>query len=179
MQESSTFVHAPPPPCPPQGIDDDDTIMMENYNNTGTEPHSTLINKQQDDFLMQKQQPSSKLQESSGHPHLPPKTTTATATTATTTTNVPVSLSVQALDDAMKMLLTENTDASASACIVTLMKLLDNVLHTPLDAKVRSIRLQNSGAFYDKGGSSTRWYRVFASLRLYRLVIVVITIIAS
>jgi PUB domain/UBX domain len=61
-------------------------------------------------------------------------------------------LSVSALDEAASMILNNNFDADSKACLITLMKVLDNVIQKPYDAKVRSIRLANP-AFANKVAS--------------------------
>lgn len=51
---------------------------------------------------------------------------------------------VKALEDSMQFLLNNNFDSDSEICIVTLMKLLDNILKQPYDnPKVRSIRINN------------------------------------
>ena len=55
------------------------------------------------------------------------------------------------LDLALQTLLKNNFDVDSSTCIVTLMKILDNLLQKPGNEKVRSIRLQNA-AFAIKVG---------------------------
>jgi hypothetical protein len=59
-----------------------------------------------------------------------------------------------AIDSALQTLLTSNFDADTQHCVVTLMKVLDNVLQKPGNTKVRSIRLQNP-AFHSKVASRT------------------------
>lgn len=61
-------------------------------------------------------------------------------------------LSVAALDQAVDTILQNNFDADTKACLITLMKVLDNVIQKPFDAKVRSIRLGNA-AFSKKVAS--------------------------
>ena len=58
----------------------------------------------------------------------------------------------QALEDALTQLLEHNFDADSKVAILTLLKLLDNLLQHPSDPKVRSIRLGNA-AFHQKVGS--------------------------
>ena len=53
------------------------------------------------------------------------------------------------LEKAVEILLDRNFDADTKVCIVTLMKVLDNVLQKPKQPKVRSIRLANA-AFSEK-----------------------------
>jgi hypothetical protein len=55
------------------------------------------------------------------------------------------------LDNALKTLLNNNFDAVTQACIVTLMKILDNILQKPGNDKIRSIRMRNP-AFWNKVG---------------------------
>ncbi|CAB9504229.1 Pfam:TUG [Seminavis robusta] len=55
----------------------------------------------------------------------------------------PHHLSVQALDQAVDLILKNNFDVDTKACFITLMKVLDNVIQKPFDPKVRSIRLGN------------------------------------
>ena len=52
-------------------------------------------------------------------------------------------LSVSALEQAVDTILDNNFDADTKACLITLMKILDNVIQKPFDSKVRSIRLGN------------------------------------
>jgi hypothetical protein len=59
-----------------------------------------------------------------------------------------------ALDSALQTLLTSNFDADTQQCVVTLIKVLDNVLQKPGNVKVRSIRLENP-AFHSKVASRT------------------------
>ena len=59
-----------------------------------------------------------------------------------------------AIDTALQTLLTSNFDADTQQCVVTLMKVLDNVLQKPGNVKVRSIRLENP-AFHSKVASRT------------------------
>lgn len=61
-------------------------------------------------------------------------------------------LSVAALDQGVDMILQNNFDADTKVCLVTLMKVLDNVIQKPLEPKVRSIRLGNA-AFSKKVAS--------------------------
>jgi len=60
-------------------------------------------------------------------------------------------LSVKALEEALLVVFENNFDADTKICLVTLMKLLDNVLHKPGNPKVRTIRLSNT-AFHEKVG---------------------------
>ena len=61
-------------------------------------------------------------------------------------------MSVAALDQAVDTILNNNFDADTKVCLITLMKVLDNVIQKPLDSKVRSIRLHNA-AFTKKVAS--------------------------
>ena len=60
-------------------------------------------------------------------------------------------LCVKALEEALLVVFQNNFDADTKTCLVTLIKLLDNVLHKPGNPKVRTIRLQNE-AFCQKIG---------------------------
>ena len=60
--------------------------------------------------------------------------------------------SVQSLENAFELLLQNNFDVDSKGCVLTWMKILDNVLHQPNNDKVRSIRMQNP-AFWQKVGS--------------------------
>lgn len=60
-------------------------------------------------------------------------------------------MSVQALEDAVFLLVNNNFDVDTKACIVTLIKLLDNVIQKQQDEKVRNIRLANPN-FHSKVG---------------------------
>lgn len=60
--------------------------------------------------------------------------------------------SIQALEDSVKRILENSFDADSRVCLVTLMKVLDNVLHKPADDRVRTIRLGNA-AFSKKVAS--------------------------
>ena len=62
-----------------------------------------------------------------------------------------IAINKGSLDLALQTLLKNNFDVDSSACIVTLMKILDNLLQKPGNEKVRSIRLQNP-AFANKVG---------------------------
>jgi hypothetical protein len=57
-----------------------------------------------------------------------------------------------AIETALQTLLTSNFDADTQQCVITLIKVLDNVLQKPGNVKVRSIRLQNP-AFLSKVAS--------------------------
>ena len=50
----------------------------------------------------------------------------------------------QRLDRAIQTVLKENFDADSKTCFLTLLKVLDNILKTPHNPKVRSLRTQNS-----------------------------------
>ena len=58
---------------------------------------------------------------------------------------------VRDLEEAVALIFQHNFDADSRVCLFTLMKMLDNLLHKPGDAKVRTIRLHNA-AFHDKVG---------------------------
>jgi hypothetical protein len=60
--------------------------------------------------------------------------------------------SIKAMEEALLQIFQSSFDADSKACLVTLMKVLDNVLHKPGDDRVRSIRLNNA-AFQRKVGS--------------------------
>jgi hypothetical protein len=60
--------------------------------------------------------------------------------------------SVRDLEAAVSFLLQHNFDADTKVCLVTLVKMLDNLLHKPGDTKVRTIRLHNA-TFQQKVGS--------------------------
>mmetsp|Transcript_3497 Transcript_3497/g.9802 ORF Transcript_3497/g.9802 Transcript_3497/m.9802 type:complete len:523 (+) Transcript_3497:309-1877(+) len=51
--------------------------------------------------------------------------------------------SLKALDEAVKRVLQNNFDADSKTCILTLLKILDNVLQQPHNPKVRTLRTQN------------------------------------
>ena len=53
-------------------------------------------------------------------------------------------LSVAALDQAAETILKHNFDADSKVCVVTLMKVLDNVIQKPYDTRVRRIKLSNA-----------------------------------
>ena len=50
---------------------------------------------------------------------------------------------VKALEEAVALLFESNFDVDSSVCLVTLLKILDNILHKPGDMKVRQLRMQN------------------------------------
>jgi hypothetical protein len=60
--------------------------------------------------------------------------------------------SIKAMEEALLQIFQSSFDADSKACLVTLMKVLDNVLHKPGDDRVRTIRLSNA-AFHGKVGS--------------------------
>jgi hypothetical protein len=60
--------------------------------------------------------------------------------------------SVRALEDALAVILQNNFDQDTKVCLITMMKLLDNLLHQPTNPKVRTIRLANP-AFHNKVAS--------------------------
>jgi hypothetical protein len=60
-------------------------------------------------------------------------------------------VSVRALDEAVAVILENSFDQDSKVCIVTLMKLLDNLVHQPGNPKVRMINLANK-AFHAKVG---------------------------
>jgi hypothetical protein len=70
---------------------------------------------------------------------------------SSTTSSASATATKTSLDVALHTLLQNNFDADSKVCIVTLMKVLDNVLQKPGNEKVRSIRLQNP-AFTNKVG---------------------------
>ena len=51
--------------------------------------------------------------------------------------------SVRELEDAVTLIFQHSFDADSKVCLLTLMKMLDNLLHKPGNQKVRTIRLQN------------------------------------
>ena len=53
------------------------------------------------------------------------------------------------LEKALQLLFDSNFDADSKVCIVTIMKILDNILQKPMEPKVRSIRMANK-AFAEK-----------------------------
>jgi hypothetical protein len=53
------------------------------------------------------------------------------------------------MEMALKSLFENNFDVDSKACILTLIKILDNVLQNPLEPKVRSLRMENK-AFSNK-----------------------------
>jgi hypothetical protein len=60
--------------------------------------------------------------------------------------------SVRDLEEAVAIIFQNNFDEDSKVCIVTIMKLLDNLLHQPGNPKVRTIRLGNK-AFSNRVGS--------------------------
>lgn len=60
--------------------------------------------------------------------------------------------SVRDLEEAVTLIFQNNFDADSQTCLITLMKILDNIIHKPGDTKVRTIRLQNA-TFANKVGS--------------------------
>ena len=60
-------------------------------------------------------------------------------------------LSVRALEDVASLILSNNFDADSRVCLLTLMKMIDNVLQKPNEPKVRTIRTSNK-AFHNKIG---------------------------
>jgi hypothetical protein len=60
--------------------------------------------------------------------------------------------SVQQLEEAVAIIFQNNFDQDSKVCIVTLVKLLDNLIHQPGNPKVRTIRLGNK-AFSQRVGS--------------------------
>jgi hypothetical protein len=60
--------------------------------------------------------------------------------------------SVRDLEEAVAVIFQNNFDEDSKVCIVTIMKLLDNLLHQPGNPKVRTIRLGNK-AFSNRVGS--------------------------
>ena len=60
-------------------------------------------------------------------------------------------LTVRALEEAVAVLFANNFDADSSVCLVTLIKVLDNVLHKPVDPKVRQLRLSNAAVWQKIG----------------------------
>ncbi|GAX27393.1 hypothetical protein FisN_23Hh148 [Fistulifera solaris] len=56
------------------------------------------------------------------------------------------------LEEAIGLIFANNFDAESKVCLITLMKIIDNILQKPSDPKVRTIRLQNA-AFASKVGS--------------------------
>ena len=54
-----------------------------------------------------------------------------------------VLFTVKALEEAVSLLFESNFDVDSSVCLVTLLKILDNILHKPGDMKVRQLRMQN------------------------------------
>jgi hypothetical protein len=62
------------------------------------------------------------------------------------------SLNADALSSAVDLILASNFDADSKTCLLTLLKLLDNILQKPGDASVRSINLANK-AFHNKVAS--------------------------
>lgn len=61
-------------------------------------------------------------------------------------------LSVKALEEAVAMLFQNNFDTESKVCLLTLIKMLDNLLQQPGNQKFRTIRLNNS-TFQEKVGS--------------------------
>lgn len=59
---------------------------------------------------------------------------------------------IRAMDEALHVLFTKNFDADSKSCVLTLFKILDNIIHQPSNDKVRQIRLENF-AFHNKVGS--------------------------
>lgn len=59
---------------------------------------------------------------------------------------------VRDLEEAIGLIFENNFDTESKACLITLMKIIDNILQKPNDPKVRTIRLQNA-AFSNKVGS--------------------------
>lgn len=57
--------------------------------------------------------------------------------------------SIKAMEEALTQIFHSSFDADSKVCLVTLMKVLDNVLHKPGDDRVRSIKLSNA-AFANK-----------------------------
>ena len=70
---------------------------------------------------------------------------------------------IQAMEQAVAQLLASSFDADSKTCLLTLLKVLDNVLFKPGDERVRTIRLSNA-AFSKKSGQSSGRNRIFASL---------------
>jgi hypothetical protein len=56
------------------------------------------------------------------------------------------------LDQALAVIFQNNFDVDTNVCLVTIMKILDNILQQPGNEKVRSIRMSNS-AFNEKVAS--------------------------
>ncbi|GAX27285.1 hypothetical protein FisN_23Lh148 [Fistulifera solaris] len=59
---------------------------------------------------------------------------------------------VSGLEEAIGLIFANSFDAESKVCLITLMKIIDNILQKPGDSKVRTIRLQNA-AFASKVGS--------------------------
>lgn len=59
---------------------------------------------------------------------------------------------VRDLEEAIRLIFENNFDTESKACLITLIKIIDNILQKPGDSKVRTIRLQNA-AFTNKVGS--------------------------
>jgi tether containing UBX domain for GLUT4 len=59
---------------------------------------------------------------------------------------------VRGLEEAIGLIFANSFDAESKVCLITLMKIIDNILQKPGDPKVRTIRLQNA-AFASKVGS--------------------------
>lgn len=61
------------------------------------------------------------------------------------------------LESALESILKQNFDEDSKTCLVTLMKVLDNVIQKPNNSKVRSIRLANPNVaekIVQKGGGA-------------------------
>ena len=75
------------------------------------------------------------------------------------------------LEKALQLLLDSNFDADSKVCIVTIMKILDNVLQKPMEPKVRSIRMANK-AFAEKvagrKGGGTSKHACYPAIRAFR-----------
>ncbi|KAL7575124.1 hypothetical protein ACA910_000491 [Epithemia clementina (nom. ined.)] len=60
-------------------------------------------------------------------------------------------LTVRAFEEAVALLFANNFDADSGVCLVTLIKILDNVLQKPGDPKVRQLKLSNATVWQKVG----------------------------
>ena len=65
------------------------------------------------------------------------------STTATNDPSAEMIPTIKAMEEAVSQIFQGSFDEDSKACLVTLMKVLDNVLHKPADDRVRTLRLGN------------------------------------